>query len=221
MARVLIVDDHRLFSGALRAMLEGEGITVVGVASSGSEAFKLVDETTPDLILMDLGLPDVDGIDAAESILHKHPDVKIVILTARRDARVMKQALAAGLSGYLTKDTQMDRFLTSLRAAIGGDVVIQSGLARSAAGERSPELREAAFRLSQLTPREREVLDLLAQGFSSEDMTSELRVSPHTVRTHVHNILTKLQVRSRLEAAAFAARHDLDDHHAYPASRSR
>ncbi len=211
MARVMIVDDHRLFADSLKGMLEEAGIQVIAVANSGREAFTALENQDPDLILMDLGLPDVDGISAAQSIQHERPEIKIALLTARRDSKIMQEALAAGLNGYLTKDTDKDRFLTSLRAILGGDVVIQRGVVQNMRRGGTVEERDVELRIEQLTPREREVLEMLARGHSSEEMTDLLQVSPHTVRTHVHNVLTKLQVRSRLEAAAFAVRHDLVD----------
>lgn len=207
--RILMVDDHKLFSEVLKRALHQAGMHNIRVAENASKAWQLIEDEVPDLILMDLGLPDANGLELGCEILAEHPGVKIVIVTAVKDPKILKQAMAAGFSGYLTKDTQVDAFVTSLRAASLGEVVIQRGLAHSAAG--APSSSNGALRGSQLTARELEVLQLLAKGAGSVEITARLSVSPHTVRTHIQNILTKLQVRSRLEAAAFAIRHGLID----------
>lgn len=211
--RVLIVDDHQLFAEAIRGALIADGIQVVGVATNKREALELALCECPDLVVMDLMLPDANGIDLGGMIKQQCPQIKILILTALKDPRTLKTAMGRGFHGYLTKDTPIDRFVASIRTVLNGEVIIPYGLSTSVAGGRSIEEQSALLRADQLTRRERQVLRLLVQGASSEEISSHLGVSPHTVRTHVQNVLTKLQVKSRLGAAAFAVKHRLVDQH--------
>lgn len=207
--RVMIVDDHRLFAEAIRSVLTEGGLEVVGVAATGQAANALAEATRPDLVLMDLGLPDADGIRVGQDLMLKHPQLKILILTALRDPKTVKKALRAGFYGYVTKDTPITQFVDSVRSALSGSVVVPRSLAPATGGARSVEARAADLLAKQLTARELKVLGLLAEGARSEDIAERLSISTNTVRTHVQNVLTKLQVRSRLEAVAFAVRHGI------------
>jgi two-component system nitrate/nitrite response regulator NarL len=211
--RVLIVDDHKLFAEAVQSSLGEYGIDVVGTASTIAEAMPAVRTNPPDIVLMDLALPDGNGIEAGHTLLGERPELKVLALTARADGGAVKEAMRAGFCGYMTKDTPLDRLADSIRMAIDGHVVIPHRLAGAAAGVRSPEEKSAALLASHLTPREREVLALLVQGAGSDTIAKSLCVSLNTVRTHVQSILTKLQVRSRLEAAAFAVRYNIVSAH--------
>lgn len=204
--RVLIVDDHTLFADAIRPVLEGEGMCVVGVATTAHQALDSVDRERPDLILMDLGLPDQSGLAAGEQILDRFPEVRVVALTALDDRRTVHEALRAGFHGYLTKDTPVAEFVHAIRAVLGGQVVLPRRLGPG--GERGAA-DYAALLAEQLTPRELEVLVLLVEGANGRAIARSLGISANTVRTHVQSILTKLQVHSRLEAATFAVRHRL------------
>jgi two-component system nitrate/nitrite response regulator NarL len=185
---------------------------VVDVVTTAEAALQAVAIHDPELILIDVGLPDRNGIDAGAEILRDHPHVKVVALTALADAGAVREAIAAGFSGYLTKDTQAEAFMHALQGVIDGQIVVPQRLGRSAVSQNgsngSPGSNEVLL-ARQLTPRELEVLQLLAQGAASSEIARRLGVSPNTVRTHVQGILTKLQVHSRLEAAAFAVRHQL------------
>lgn len=207
--RVLIVDDHKLFAEAIRVALTDAGINVVGFASSAKEALSLIPDSDPDLVLMDVGLPDSDGIELGRDLLRTWPELKILVVTALRDAKTMKKALRFGFSGFMTKDTPIVQFVDSVRSALSGNVVVPRGLAAQAAGTRSPDAQAADLLARQLTERELRVLALLAEGARSEEIAERLSISANTVRTHVQNVLTKLQVRSRLEAVAFAVRHGI------------
>jgi DNA-binding NarL/FixJ family response regulator len=158
---------------------------------------------------MDLGLPGDGGASVGARILAALPDTKVVAVTALHDPSAVTEVVRAGFSGYLTKDSTIDRLVASIRAILSGEVVISGRLARAATGARSEDERDALFRAQQLTAREREVLQLLAEGASSEQVADRLSVSSHTVRTHVQNTLAKLQVHSRLEAATFAVRYGI------------
>jgi DNA-binding NarL/FixJ family response regulator len=206
--RLLIVDDHKLFAKAIRLSFEPLGFEVT-VAGSRRDALERFRSARPHLVLMDLALPDGDGVDLGRAMLSERGDAKLVALTALSDARAVRAALRAGFHGYLTKDMPIRQFVSSVRAALEGQVVIPRHLSSGAAGARTPREEEVALLAQQLTPREREVLAMLAEGARGEDIAERLTLSPNTVRTHIANILTKLQARSRLEAATFALRHGL------------
>jgi NarL family two-component system response regulator LiaR len=208
--KVLVVDDHALFTDALVPVLaEMEEMEVLGVARSGQEAFELARRERPDLVLLDLGLPDVTGIEIGRRLLEERPDLTILALTGRRDAQAVKEAMAAGFAGYLTKDTPLPSFADRVRSALRGETVVPARLETPRVETRTPEEESAALLAGQLTPREREVLSLLVEGSDNAEIARRLSVSANTVRTHVQSILTKLGVRSRLQAAAFAVRHQV------------
>jgi two-component system nitrate/nitrite response regulator NarL len=166
-------------------------------------------EHSPDLILLDIGLPDGSGLDVGKHILDADPSAKIIALTALEDPLLAREAVEAGFHGYLTKHTPVERFVTSIAAAVQGQIVMATGVARAAAAGRSSTDHEVAFLADQLTKRERAVLALLVDGLRSNEIAERLGISPNTVRTHVQSILSKLQVHSRLEAASFAVRHGI------------
>jgi two-component system nitrate/nitrite response regulator NarL len=207
--RVLIVDDQRLFAEAIQVTLRGVGADVVGVATNGEEALDGVREHRPDVVLLDIGLPDQSGIAVGRRILDEHPDTKVVALTALEDEQVVKEALRVGFDGFLSKDIHVDRFGRAIHAVVDGQVVVPRKIGKSVLGGRDGAASETELLARQLTPRELEVLAHLAEGASSRQIAAALAVSPNTVRTHVNGILSKLQVHSRLEAAAFAVRHGL------------
>jgi two-component system, NarL family, nitrate/nitrite response regulator NarL len=207
-----------LFADAITPALEREGMTVVGVASTAAEAFEAVERERPDLTLMDIGLPDQSGLVAGQQILERFPDTKVVALSARDDHWAVDQALDAGFLGFITKDTGVSDFVEAVRAVVDGQVVLTR---RTDSRRGRPDDGGAALMAEQLTPREREVLALLVRGASGDAIASPLGISPNTVRTHVQSILTKLQVHSRLEAAAFAVRYHLVDDSGRSTQRSR
>jgi two-component system, NarL family, nitrate/nitrite response regulator NarL len=205
---VLIVDDHRLFAEAITWALERLGMRVV-LASNAEEALDATRRHRPSLVLLDIGLPGASGLSVGKEILRLTPDAKVVAVTALHDPGAVKEAVRLGFHGYITKDTPMERFAASIDAAIGGQLVMPHHLARVMGESPSDEERHASVLAAQLTPRERDVLDMLVEGASSARIAKRLSISPNTVRSHVQSILPKLQVHSRLEAAAFAVRHGL------------
>lgn len=206
-ARVLIIDDHMLFAEAIHLALEEHGFEVVGIAASGDEALSAVRRWHPDLALVDIGLPDRSGLAVGRAILQERPETKLLALTALDDPRTVREALRGGFHGYVVKDTPVSRFVQAVGSVLGGQVVVPRPLAPRVAGALSAEEEAVALLSNQLTPREREVLELLVEGASGQAIARSLGISPNTVRTHVQSVLTKLQVRSRLEAATFAVRH--------------
>jgi two-component system nitrate/nitrite response regulator NarL len=207
--RVLIVDDHRLFSEVIRSTLESMGMDVLAAATSGSEGLEVVRRERPDVVLVDIGLPDESGLALGRKILQEMPETKLVAVTSLIDPGAVAEAVRLGFRGYVTKDTPVSQFVSSIRAVLDGNVIMPKKLAKAAAGDRSPEEQHAAMLVKQLTDREQQVLQLLADGSSGAQIAARLSISPNTVRTHVQSILTKLQVHSRLEAAAFAVRHGI------------
>jgi len=203
----VIVDDHLLFAEAIGQTLSSMGMALVDIATSASQGLHAVREQRPDLVLVDVGLPDQDGISLGRAILDEAPDTKVVALTALEDDATMQDALRSGFAGYLTKNSEPAKFRRALESVSDGQVVFQHRVGR--AGTSGEGATQAELLARQLTPREIEVLQLLAEGAASREIAERLAVTPNTVRTHVQGILTKLQVHSRLEAAAFAVRHDL------------
>ena len=184
------------------------GMTLVAISTNAGDAMSAVREHRPDLVLMDVGLPGSNGIALGRAILEEAPDTKVVALTALEDENAVQDALRSGFHGYLTKNCEPDTFRRALESVSDGQVVFPHYLAKQV-GSGDGEASDAELLARQLTPREIEVLQLLAEGAASRDIADRLAVSPNTVRTHVQGILTKLQVHSRLEAAAFAVRHAL------------
>lgn len=205
--KTLIVDDHRLFAEAIQLTLGRMGLDVLPVATTAGEALNAAREQHPDLVLVDIGLPDRSGISLGAQILQELPDTKVVALTALEDASLVREALRLGFAGYVTKDTHADMFVRSLRSVLDGQVVVPASVSRAVVWNGASS--DQGLLSSQLTRRELEVLHLLVDGTSSEQIARTLGVSTNTVRTHVQGILAKLQVHSRLEAAAFAVRHGL------------
>jgi two-component system, NarL family, nitrate/nitrite response regulator NarL len=205
----LIADDHMLFAEAVQTAIEGLGMSVTHIVTTGEGAITEVDRAVPDVIFMDIGLPDQSGLVAGRTILHRHPEAKIIALTALSDRSAVEEALRIGFVGYLTKDTPVARFVNAIRSAVDGHVILPQRL--SPARGRTQAEKDVALMASQLTPREREVLTLLVQGADGRRAAAALGISLNTVRTHVQSILTKLQVHSRLEAATFAVRHRIVD----------
>jgi two-component system nitrate/nitrite response regulator NarL len=173
-------------------------LPIAGTAREGIEAAK---QHRPDIVLVDIGLPDQSGLHVGARILQELPETKVVALTAIEDSRLAREAIKAGFQGYLTKNADMHQFLSSLRSVLAGSAVIS----QQVAGGR--DRSHADLAIEQLTDRERQVLGYLARGYPGTAIAEELGIAKNTVRTHVQSILSKLQVHSRLEAAAFAVRH--------------
>ena len=198
--RILIADDHPVFRFGLKALLSGEaGIEVVGEATTGEEAVALAAQLRPSLILMDLNLPEGNGIEATRRILQHRPETAILVVTMVEDESVFA-ALRAGARGYLLKGADSDETLRAVRAVAHGEAIFSPASARRLTSffEAPAPARPAPF--PELTEREREVLTLLAQGYTNAAMAERLSLSAKTVRNHVSNIFSKLQVADRAQA---------------------
>lgn len=200
--RVVIVDDHPLFREGLRAVLRhAPGMEVVGEAATGDQAVSTVADRSPDVVVMDLQLPGLDGVEATRRILAAHPGIRVLVLTMLDDDATLVAALEAGAAGYLLKDSARAELVRAVEAVALGQSVFDPAVARRlvsfAAGHPSRRA-EAAF--PELSDREREVLGLVAQGHDNQSIARRLFLSSKTVRNHVSNIMTKLQVKHRSEA---------------------
>ncbi|MGH2820512.1 MAG: response regulator [Actinomycetota bacterium] len=205
MIRVLLADDHGVVRAGLQQLLANfEGIEVVGAASDGEQAVALASQTQPDVILMDLHMPEVDGIQATRLILEGRPGTSIVILTSFSEKGKILQALDAGAVGYLLKDAEPDELLRGIQAAARGESPLAPKAARAVLSARS-EMRPGA----ELTEREREMLVLLAEGLGNKQMARRLRISEKTVKAHLTNAFRRIGVSDRTQAALWAERQGL------------
>ena len=208
--RVLLVDDHRMFVDLVQVLLDGEdGIDMVGAAGTAEEALELCAGSCPDVVLVDVDLPGMDGIEATRRIRDLCPAVRVVIVTAFQDWEVMARALEAGATAYVPKTHAADELIQVIRQAANGALVLPSGdlaavSARVQTARRArPESERAA---SLLTGREVEVLSAIAEGRTTAEVAQFLHISPFTVQGHVKNILAKLGARTKLEAVTLALR---------------
>jgi DNA-binding NarL/FixJ family response regulator len=215
--RVLIADDHPLFRDGLRGLLEVRGIDVAGEARNGREAVDQARRLQPDVVLMDLDMPELDGLAATRLISAQLPSVKVVILTASEDDANLFEAIKSGAQGYLYKNLDSAEFFRLLEGVADGQPALTPGLARKLLGEfarpaSAPPASVAARTAppGSLTEREREVLDLLVQGVTSnKELAERLVVTENTVKYHLRNILDKLHVQNRAQVVAFAVRHGM------------
>jgi len=208
-SRLLLVDDHAVVRSGLRMLLEPEAdFEIVGEAGSGREALKAVAEMRPDIVLMDIGLPDISGIEAAAEIKRLRPETAIVALTIHEDEEYFFKMLAAGASGYVPKRAAPEELLTALRAAATGEVYLYPSLAKLLVTDYLAQDSAArqAETLDGLTDREREVLAHLADGASNGEIADTLSISPKTVARHRENIMRKLGLHSRTELVKYAIR---------------
>jgi DNA-binding NarL/FixJ family response regulator len=202
---VLLVDDHTVVRQGLRMFLAtDEGLHVVGEAENGQEALDRVAQLRPDVVLMDLLMPVMDGVSAIRQIKARFPDVEVIALTSVLEDQLVVEAMHAGASGYLLKDTHPEELVEAIHAAGRGEVRLHPEAAKRLAREvRTPEMREA------LTPRETEILRMVGRGMSNKRIAQQLELSELTVKTHVSNLLSKLGLSSRTQAALFAIREGL------------
>lgn len=206
--KVLIADDHQLFAESVRWALEAGGLDVAGIASGASEALELARATQPDVVLIDVLLPDGDGIEAGRSIVRALPDTVVIAVTSVADKDTVAEAFRAGFRGYVPKDSSLEKLVGRITFAVlhGSETPRRAELRL---GRESRDSEHVSLILQTLTRREREILARLADGATGQAIADELGLSRNTIRTHVQNILTKLQVGSRLEAAAYVVRHGL------------
>lgn len=209
--RVLIADDHALFRDGLRSLLEAQGITVVAEARDGREAVDLARIHRPDVVLMDLAMPEMGGLDTTRLLTAELPEIAVVVLTASEDDADLFEAIKSGAQGFLPKDLEARRFFELLDGVTRGEPALTPALARKLLGAFArPAPEPPARAVDTLTERERAVLELLVQGVTSNrELAQRLFVSENTVKYHLRNILDKLHVQNRAQVIAFAVRHGL------------
>jgi DNA-binding NarL/FixJ family response regulator len=207
--RVLIVDDHDLFRSGLRNLLEEQGVHVIGEAEAGQEAVKIVRELAPDVVVMDLNMPGMGGVEATRHITSIAPLTRVLMLTISDQDNDVIDAILAGACGYLLKDSSIQELMQGIRAASMGESLISPTIAakvlqRVRASTTQPAI-ESTIR-AELSDREIEVLKLIANGKDNAMIAAELHISPKTVKNHISNILMKLQIDNRIQAAVYAVR---------------
>ncbi|MBI4319730.1 MAG: response regulator transcription factor [Chloroflexi bacterium] len=220
--RVLLVDDHGLFREGLGSLLRFKGVEVVGEAANGALGCELALRLRPDLVLMDLAMPEMNGLEATRRLREEMPELPVVVLTASEEDDDLFEAVKAGAQGYVLKSVDGETFVNLLQRAAKGEAALTPALAAkiltefarlghagSAASEPAPASRGALDLVEPLTTREREVLELVVDGLSNRDIADRLVVSENTVKYHLRNILDKLHLQSRAQVVSFALRHGL------------
>lgn len=218
--RVLLVDDHTLFREGVASLLERAGdIVLAGEAATGEEAIRITDELLPDIVLMDLKMPGMGGIEATRAISHRSPHIGVIVLTMFEDDESVLAALKAGARGYVLKDADRGMLLRAIRAVAQGEVLLGAPIAQRvleqfaqtvpAPGVPSPGQPSTPSLFDELTPREMEVLRLIAQGLRNREIAERLVISEKTVGNHISNIFDKLQVNDRSQAIVRALRSGL------------
>lgn len=210
--RLLLVDDHEVVRRGLRMLLENEAdLNIVGETNTGGGALEMVESLEPDVVIMDITLPDISGIDAARRIKEAHPEVAVVALTIHEDQQYFFEMLQVGASGYVPKRAAPDDLITAIRAAHRGEMYIYPSLAKLLVGDFLARSGEdgAKETMNGLTPREGEVLSLLAEGKTNDEIAELLSISAHTVARHRENLMGKLGLHSRSELVKYAIRKGL------------
>jgi DNA-binding NarL/FixJ family response regulator len=210
--RILIADDHALFRDGLRSLLRVAGHEVIGEARNGVDAIELAKTLAPDLVLMDVSMPELDGISATRNLTSEVPGIKVVILTASEDDAKLFDAIKAGAQGYLLKNLEAEDFFSLLEGVQRGEPALTPALARKLLQEfaKPPEAAPSVEDPGTLTGREREVLELMVEGVTSNRrLAKRLSVSENTIKFHVRNILDKLRLHNRAEVIGYALRHKI------------
>ena len=208
--KILIADDHALFRDSLRSLLEAHGLEVLGEARNGREAVELAKKLKPEVVLMDLSMPEMDGLSATKLISADQPEVKVVVLTASDEDSKLFEAIKSGAQGYLLKNLESEDFFNLLDGVNRGEPALTPALARKLLQEfaRPAQAPAPPHDPDALTDREREVLELLVNGVTSNrKLAKQLGVSENTVKFHVRNILDKLHLHNRAQVVSYAIRH--------------
>jgi DNA-binding NarL/FixJ family response regulator len=211
--RIVIADDHALFRDGLKSLLEARGVEVVAEAKNGRQAVELARQFQPDIVLMDLTMPEMGGLDATRVLAAEETNTKVVVVTASEDDADLFEAIKSGAQGFIPKNLEATEFFELLDGVTRGEPALTPGLARKVLREfAKPEQPREERDASTLTERERDVLELLVQGITSnKELAEHLIVSENTVKYHLRNILDKLHLQNRAQVIAYALRHKLVD----------
>jgi two-component system response regulator NreC len=210
--KILIADDHWVIRAGLRALLNGTpDVEVVGEASDGYEVLEKLETLKPDIILMDLSMPNLDGIETTRQVMKKVPSVKILILTIHEDEGLLREAIKSGAAGYIVKRAAESELNTAIRAIQQGNMYVHPTLTRALMRDISPATEPTMVPLEELTPREVDVLRLLARGYTNRQIADELNISPRTVEGHRANLSSKLGRSSRVDLVNYAEEQGLLD----------
>jgi DNA-binding NarL/FixJ family response regulator len=204
--RIVLADDHRMLRETLRRSLTDEGLDVVGEAANGDEAVRLTERLRPEVVLMDVTMPEVDGITATRRIVASWPDTRVVMLTMHADADMVRRAIDAGATGYLTKDCSTDDIVTTVTQAADADATMSPGLAQRLLDQAKQLLPDHEDPDPIITRREVEVLQAIADGLSPSEVAATLYISQKTVKNHLASIYQKLDARDRTQAVVNAMR---------------
>jgi two-component system, NarL family, response regulator DegU len=203
--RVLLADDHRMLRESLGRSLTEAGFDIIGEASDGAEAVELAGSLRPDIVLMDVSMPELDGVAATRELKARHPEIRVVMLTMHADADVLADAIRAGANGYLVKDCSTDEIVDALEAVSSGETALSPRLAASMLAEVRRQAGQADVE-RLVTRREEEVLQLIADGCSTPEVAARLYISQKTVKNHLASIYQKLDARDRTQAVLQAVR---------------
>jgi len=210
MTRVLIADDHAIVRAGLRALLVEEAeFKLVGEAVGGYEAIELVEKTNPDVLILDLSMPDLDGISVTRKIKPQYPDMKILILTLHEDEALLKEAIKAGAAGYILKRAAEAELISAIRVILRGDLYVDPAMVRGLFQEPQQSQVKMKNPTESLTPRETEILRLIVEGYTNRQIGQELNISIRTVEGHRANISDKLGLHSRVELVRYARQNGL------------
>jgi two-component system, NarL family, response regulator DegU len=204
--RLMLADDHRMLREGLRRSMTDQGFDVVGEARDGDEAVRLAEELQPDVILMDVTMPEMDGVEACRQVRGQLPSIRVVMLTMHADQEVLAAAIRAGASGYLVKDCSTEEIASAVRMAVSGETVLSPQLAASMLNEVRKLDEPADEDTRVVTRREEEVLQLIADGCSTPEVAERLFISQKTVKNHLASIYQKLDARDRTQAVLAAVR---------------
>lgn len=210
MIKVLIADDHAIVRTGMRALLKSEPtFELVGEATGGYETIELVEKTNPDILVLDLSMPDIDGISVAKILKPQFPNLRILILTVHEDEALLREAIKAGTSGYILKRAAEAELISAIRIIMRGDLYVEPAMVRSLLSDTLKSLPSQEGLTEQLTPREKEVLLLLVQGYTNRQIGEELNISVRTVEGHRANLTTKLGAHSRVDLVRYARQHGI------------
>ena len=208
--RILLVDDHKILRDGLRMLItRHEGLEICGEAGNGRAALKMVDELKPDLVVMDLTMPDLNGIEATRQMVQRHSGIKVMILTMNSDRHFVSEALTAGASAYLLKDYAFDELVRGIECVAKGQVYLSPAIAGVVVDEFRRRSQGEATAKQELSSREKEVLQLLSEGSTTKGIAAELGVSPKTVESHRKQVMKKLGLHSIAELTKYAIREGL------------